>query len=63
MSEFLDSLPSAGQMFKLIVFLIMALIVLGLVAALVKAMLPILFLAAIVAGGYYLFNKWQENNR
>lgn len=63
MNEFLDSLPSVGQMFKLMVFLIMALIVLGLVAALVKAMLPILFLAAIVVGGYYLFNKWQENNR
>lgn len=63
MNEFLDSLPSVSQMFKLMVFLIMALIVLGLVAALVKAMLPILFLAAIVVGGYYLFNKWQENNR
>ena len=61
MKEFLDSLPSVGQMFKLIVFLILALIVLGLVAALVKMLIPILIVAAIVAGGIYLYNKMQHN--
>lgn len=63
MNEFVNSLPSISQMFKLIVFLIMALIVLGLVMALVKVLLPLLILAGIVVGGYYLFTKWQENNR
>ncbi len=61
MNDFLDSLPSIGNMFKLIVVLILALIVLGLVLALVKMLIPLLILAAFVAGGYWLFKRLQTN--
>ena len=57
----LDNLPSIGKMFKLIIVLILALIAIGLVLAIVKVMLPLLLLAAIIAGGVYLFNKMQAN--
>lgn len=59
MNDMLDTLPSFRQMFKLIVFLILALIVLGLVAAIIKAVMPLLIVAAIVVGGVYLYNKLQ----
>ncbi len=61
MNDFLNSLPSVGQMFKLIVFLILALIVFGLVIAIVKALIPLLIVAGIAAGGYYFFKKMQTN--
>jgi hypothetical protein len=61
MNDFLDSLPSIGNMFKLIVFLILALIVLGLLIALVKMLVPLLILAAFVAGGYLLYKRLQTN--
>jgi hypothetical protein len=61
MNDFLDSLPSIGNMFKLIVFLILALIVLGLLIALVKMLVPLLILAALVAGGYWLYKRLQSN--
>lgn len=63
MNDFLNDLPSVGNMFKLIVFLILALIVIGLVAAIVKVLMPLLVVAAILIGGYYLFNQWQEKNK
>jgi hypothetical protein len=61
MNDFLDSLPSVGNMFKLIVFLILALIVLGLVIALVKMLVPLLIVAAFVVGGYWLYKRLQSN--
>jgi hypothetical protein len=61
MNDFLDNLPSLGNMFKLIVFLILALIVMGLVIALVKMLVPLLVLAAFVAGGYWLYKRLQTN--
>lgn len=57
----LDNLPSIGQMFKLIVVLILALIAISIVVEIVKTLLPLLFVAAIIAGGYYLYTKMQEN--
>lgn len=62
MNDFLNSLPSFGQMFKLIVFLILAVIVLGLVLALVKMLVPVLILVALVVGVYWLYNRLQEQN-
>jgi hypothetical protein len=61
MNDFLDSLPSIGNMFKLIVFLILALIVLGLLIALVKMLVPLLIMAAFVVGGYLLYKRLQTN--
>ena len=61
MNDFLDSLPSIGNMFKLIVFLILALIVLGLLIALVKMLVPLLILAAFIGGGYWLYKRLQTN--
>lgn len=61
MNDFMNSLPSVGQMFKLIVFLILALIVFGLVIAIVKVLIPLAIVAAIVAGGVYFFKKMQTN--
>lgn len=63
MNDFLKNIPSLGNMVKLIVFLILALIALTLVIAIVKVLIPILILAALVIGGYYLFTQWQTNKR
>jgi hypothetical protein len=61
MNDFLSNLPSFGQMVKLIFFLILALIVLGLVLAIVKALMPLLVIAALLVGGWYLYNRLQHN--
>ena len=61
MNDFLDNLPSFGQMAKLIFFLILALIVLGLVLAIVKMLMPLFILAVLIGGGYYLYTKLQAN--
>ena len=62
MDDFFNSLPSAKQMIKLIVFLILLLIVAGLVAALVKLLVPILVLGGLVLGGVYFFSRRQNNH-
>ncbi len=63
MNDFLENLPSLGNMVKLIVFLILALIALALVIAIIKALIPVLVLAALVLGGYYLFTRWQDSKQ
>jgi len=45
MNDALNNLPSLGQMFKLIIFLILAIIAISLVVALVKVLIPLLFVA------------------
>jgi hypothetical protein len=57
----LDNLPSIGQMLKLIVLLFLALIVVKIVTAIVALFIPLLIVAALIAGGVYLFNKLQTN--
>jgi len=59
MNKTLDNLPSVGQMFKLVIVLILAVIALGLVLALVKLIVPLAVLAALVLGGVYLFKRLQ----
>ncbi len=59
MNNTLNKLPSVGQMFKLVVVLILAVIALGLVLALVKMLIPLAFLAALVLGGLYLYKRLQ----
>jgi hypothetical protein len=59
MNNTLNNLPSVGQMFRLIVFLILALIVLGLVIALVKMLLPVALLAVMVLSGIYVYKRYQ----
>ncbi len=59
MNDMLNNLPSLGQMFKLIVFLILALIVIGLLTAIVKALVPLLVVIVLVLGGLYLFRRLQ----
>ncbi|MEB2287102.1 MAG: hypothetical protein OZ934_03220 [Anaerolineae bacterium] len=59
MNDMLQNLPSAGQMFKLIFFLILALIVIGLVLAIIKALIPLLIVVALIGGGIYLLRRLQ----
>jgi hypothetical protein len=59
----MENLPSVGQMFKLIVVLILALIAISIVLEIVKVLLPVAFIIAIVAGAYYLYQKMQENGK
>lgn len=61
MNDFMNSLPSLGQMVKLIIFLILALIVFGLVSAIVKTVFPIALLAAVIVVAAYFFKKMQAN--
>jgi hypothetical protein len=61
MSDLFDNLPSVGQMFKLVVILLLAVIVVGLVVAIIKLLIPLAILAAFVVGGIYLFKKLQAN--
>lgn len=61
MNELIDSLPSVRNMFKLILFLILVLIVIGLVGAIVKTLMPVLLLGAIVAAAWYLLSKRQTS--
>lgn len=56
-----DNMPSIGQMFKLVIILLLALIAVGIVVAIVKMVLPLLILAAIIAGAYYLYTRMQNN--
>jgi hypothetical protein len=60
MNDMLNKLPSVGQMFKLVVVLILAVIAVGLVMALVKMLLPLAILAALVAGGIMLYKRAQR---
>ena len=57
----LDNLPSIKQMLKLIVLLILALIVIKIAVVIVAMLIPLLFVAAIIAGGVYLFKLVQSN--
>lgn len=57
----LDNLPSVRQMFKLVLFLLLALIAVSIVVAIVEALLPLLFVAAVIVGGIYLYNRMKEN--
>jgi hypothetical protein len=61
MNDFLDGLPSISNMVKLIVLLILAVIVVALVMAIVKMLIPLLVLAALIVGGYWLFKRLQTN--
>ncbi len=61
MNNALNNLPSVGQMFKLVIVLLFAVIAVGLVLAIVKMLLPVAVLAALVVGGYYLIQKMQNN--
>jgi len=60
MNDMLNKLPSVGQMFKLVVVLLLAVIAVGLVMALVKMLLPLAILAALVAGGIMLYKRAQR---
>lgn len=60
MNDMLNNLPSIGQMFKLVVVLLLAVIALMLVIALVKILLPLAILAALVVGGIMLFKRVQK---
>lgn len=60
MNDTLNKLPSVGQMFKLVVVLILAVIAVGLIMALVKMLLPLAILAALVAGGIMLYKRAQR---
>jgi hypothetical protein len=59
----MDNLPSIGNMFKLIVVLILALIAISIILEIVKVLLPIAFIIAVAAGVYYLYQKMQENGK
>jgi len=61
MNNALNNLPSVGQMFKLVIVLLFAVIAVGLVLAIVKMLLPVAGLAALDVGGYYLIQKMQNN--
>ncbi|MBN1966469.1 MAG: hypothetical protein JW910_17595 [Anaerolineae bacterium] len=60
MNEQLNRLPSIGQMFKLIVVLLLALIALGIAMAILKLLVPLMVVVLIVAGGVYMFNRLQS---
>ncbi len=61
MNDFMDSLPSVRNLLKLILVLILGIIIVGLVLRIVELVMPLLILAAIVAGGFFLFKKLQAN--
>jgi uncharacterized membrane protein len=61
MNDLLNNLPPLSQMLKLIVFLILALIVIALLMAIVRALVPLLIVAALVAGGVYLYRRLQAH--
>ena len=60
MNDLFDNLPSVGQMFKLVVVLLFAVIAFALVLAIVKMLIPLLILGAIIAGGVYLVKRMQK---
>jgi hypothetical protein len=62
MNDLFENLPSVGQMFKLVVVLLFAVIAFALVIALVKMLIPLLILGAIIAGGVYLVKRMQKQN-
>ncbi len=59
----MDNLPSVGQMTKLIVVLILALIAISIVLEIVSKLLPIAFILAVGLGIYYLYTKLQEDGK
>jgi hypothetical protein len=59
MNDTLDKLPSVRQMFKLIAILLLALIAISIAVAIVKALMPLLFVAVIIVGGWYLYTRTQ----
>lgn len=61
MNDMLDNLPSVRNMLKLILILILALIVISLLVQIVQALMPLIILGVIVAGGVYLYKKLQTN--
>jgi hypothetical protein len=62
MNDLFDNLPSVGQMFKLVVVLLFAVIAFALVIAIVKMLIPLLILGAIIAGGVYVVKRMQKQN-
>ncbi|MCD4686859.1 MAG: DUF1129 domain-containing protein [Anaerolineae bacterium] len=60
MNEFIDNLPSLGKMFKLIIFLVLALIVFFLVAAIVKVLIPVAIIGAIIFGVYWFVTRDEK---
>jgi hypothetical protein len=61
MNDMLDNLPSVRNMLKLILVLILGLIVVSLLVQIVQALMPLIILGVIVAGGVYLYKKLQTN--
>jgi hypothetical protein len=57
MNELINNLPSVGQMFKLIVFLLLALVIFAIVAAIVKMLLPVAIVGAIIYGVYWFLTR------
>ena len=63
MNDFINNLPSIGNMFKLIVFLILAMIIVGLVTKILATLLPFVILAALAYGVYYLVMRNSEKSK
>ena len=63
MNDFINNLPSIGNMFKLIVFLILAMIIVGLVTKIIATLLPFAILAALAYGVYYLVVRNSEKSK
>ncbi len=57
MNELINNLPSVGQMFKLIVFLVLALVIFAIVAAIVKMLIPVIVVGAIIYGVYWFLTR------
>ena len=60
MNDMLNTLPSLGQMARLIVFLILALMVIALLLAIVKALIPLTFTALVILGLLWLFDRLRD---
>ena len=56
----LDNLPSISQMFKLVIVLILALIAIAIIVKIVELLIPVIIIGALVVGGYYLYQKMQN---
>lgn len=63
MNELIDNLPGFSQMFKLIIFLIMALIVFAIVAAIVKLLIPVIVVGAIIFGVYWFLTRDSDKKK
>ena len=52
-----DGLPTLGQMFKLVMVLLLAAVAIGIVLLIVKMLMPLLIIGALIVGGIWLFKK------